>query len=263
MRPLKIFTPVSFALATLALLGAALALPQAASASPAVEIRQDVVVSGARITLGDLFADAGAAAGVVVGRAVPGQTVVLDATQVQIIARSNGVDWGNPAGLRRISVEAAAPPALEPKKVRAPQVLTYAHSLNAGDVVQPADLTWSREAVAGPDAPRDADAVIGMSARRPLREGDAVSLHDISAPMVIKKDDVIAVTYTVNGLSLTLQAKALSDAAPGQILTVMNPGSKKILQAVASGPGQALVGPEADELKSTVRQSNPARLALR
>jgi len=257
MRPLK-----SFAIASLAVLGAALALPQAASA--AVQLRQDVVVSGGKVTLGDLFSDAGDAAGVFVARAPAGQTIVLDATQVQVLARSNGVNWGNPADLRRITVQAAAPaPPPETKKARAPEVLTYAHNLNAGDIVQPADLTWSREAVAGSDAPRDPDAVIGMSVRRPLREGDAVSLRDVSAPMVIRKDDVIAVTYTVNGMSLTLQAKALGDAAPGQTLSAMNPGSKKIIQAVASAPGQALVGPEADQLKSAARLAGPARLALR
>jgi flagella basal body P-ring formation protein FlgA len=116
--------------------------------------------------------------------------------------------------------------------------------------------------VAGLDAPRDPDAVIVMAARRPVREGDAVSLRDISAPMVIRKDDVIAVTFTMNGLSLTLQAKALTDAASGQTVSVMNAVSHKIIQAVATAPGQAVVGPEAEQLKAAARLS-PSRLALR
>lgn len=253
MRPLR---ALSVALALLA-------LPAAAFAGP-IQVRQEVVVSGGKVTLGDLFAEAGPAASVLVARVQPGQTAVLDATQVQILARSNGVDWGNLAGLRRITVQSLAPePAPEAKKaVRAPQVLTYAHSLNAGDIVQPQDLIWSREAVAGGDAPRDPDAVIGMAVRRPLREGDAVSLRDVSAPSVIKKDDVISVTYAMNGMSLTLQAKAMTDAAAGQSLSVMNTQSKKIIQAVATAPGQAVVGPEADQIKAAARLS-PSRIALR
>jgi flagella basal body P-ring formation protein FlgA len=236
-------------------------LPGAALAGP-VQLRQDVVVSNGRVTLGDLFAEAGPAAGVVVARVQPGQTAVLDATQVQLVARSNGVDWGNFAGLRRITVQSATPePRPEPKAAHGPQVLTYAHSLNAGDIVQAQDLVWSREAVAGVDAPRDPDAVIGMAVRRPLREGDAVSLRDISAPMVIRKDDVIAVTFAMNGLSLSLQAKALTDAAAGQSVSVMNPASRKIIQAVATAPGQAVVGPEADQIKAAARLS-PARQSL-
>jgi flagella basal body P-ring formation protein FlgA len=240
-------------------------LPSQSWASAPVELRQDLTVTSPRITLGDLFADAGAAAGIVVGRVQPGQTAVLDATQVQIIARSNGVDWGNPGGLRRITVQssAAVPEAPRVVKTKTPAVLAYAHSLNAGDVVQAGDLTWSREAVAGADAPRDPDAVIGMAVRRPLREGDAVSLRDVSAPMVIKRDDMIQVTFSQAGLSLTLKAKAMGDAAAGQSLAVMNPTSKTVIQAVASGPGQAVVGPEADQLKAAARLANPSRLALR
>ena len=262
MRPLKALAPL-----VLILVGALAfaTLPGAASAAP-VQIRQDVVVRGGLVTLGDLFAEAGPAAGVPVARIQPGQMVVLDATQVQILARSNGVDWGNAAGLRRITVQAAAPaaPPPEPKAAARSQapVLAFVHSLNTGDIVAAQDLTWSREAVAGPDAPRDPDAVIGMAARRPIREGDAVSLRDISAPMVVKKDDVIAVTFAMNGMSLTLQAKALTDAASGQSVSVMNPASHKIIQAVATAPGQAVVGPEADQLKAAARLS-PSRLALR
>src|SRR6185437_803388 len=141
MRPLK----------ALALALALAALPAAALAG-AVQLRQDVEVSNGVVTLGDLFADAGPAAGVVVARVQPGQTAVLDATQVQILARSNGVDWGNFAGLRRITVQAAAPePKPEPRVEarKGPAVLAYLHSLNAGDIVRADDLTWSREAVAG------------------------------------------------------------------------------------------------------------------
>jgi len=254
MRPLE----------ALAFAGALVALPATALAGP-VELRQDITVSNGRVTLGDLFAEAGPAASVVVARMQPGQTAELDATQVQIVARSNGVDWGNFAGLRRITVQSAAPePAPAPKAAaRASQtpVLAYTHSLNAGDIVQPQDLAWSRDAVAGADTPRDPDAVIGMAVRRPLREGDAVSLRDVSSPMVIKKDDVISVTFAMSGLSLTLQAKALTDAAAGQSVSVMNPASRKILQAVATAPGQAVVGPEADQIKTAVRLS-PSRQSL-
>lgn len=251
------------ALRSFALAFALVALPALAWAGQ-IQLRQDVVVSGDRVTLGDLFADAGPAAGIVVARVQPGQTAVLDATQLQILARSNGVDWGNFAGLRRITVQSAAPePAPEAKKaVRTQQVLTYAHSLNAGDIVQAEDLIWSREAVAGADAPRNPDMVIGMAVRRPQREGDAVSQRDVSAPAVIKKEDVISVTYAMNGMSLTLQAKALTDAAAGQSLSVMNTASKKIIQAVATGPGQAVVGPEADQIKAATRLT-PSRIAQR
>lgn len=257
---------------TLAFCLALATLPGAALAAPAVELRQEITAPNGRVTLGDIFTDAGEAAGLVVARVLPGQMATLDATQIQIIARSNGVDWGNPAGLRRIVVQPSAPAPeaarAEAKKAKGPAVLTYLHSLNAGDIVRADDLTWSHDTVAGSEAPRDPDAVIGMAARRPLREGDPVSLRDISAPLVIKKDDIIAVSFSQDGLNLTLQAKAVSDAAAGQNVSVMNPSSNKVIQAVAIAPGQAVVGPEADQVKSAARLqasslANSSRLALR
>ena len=256
------------------------AAPAMALAGPPAELRQDVAVAGGKVTLGDLFYDAGAAAGIVVARASPGQMVVLDATQVQIVARSNGVDWGNPAGVRRIIVQSNAPaptPAPETsraaadarKPARGQAVLAYMHNLNAGDIVRAEDLTWSRDAVAGGDTPRDPDAVIGMAVRRPLREGDSVSLRDLSTPIVIKKDDVISVSFSQGGLSLTLTAKALSDAAVGQSVAVLNTSSKKVIEAMATGRGAAVVGPQAEQLKAAGRLStasnlsDPSRLALR
>src|ERR1700686_1679875 len=53
--------------------------------------------SSGDITLGDLFDNAGAAGGAVVGTgAPPGQSAVLDAAAVQRIARDHGLDWANP-----------------------------------------------------------------------------------------------------------------------------------------------------------------------
>jgi hypothetical protein len=38
-------------------------------------------------------------------------------------------------------------------------------------------------------------------------------------------------------------------------VSVINPSSKKIIQAVASAPGQAVVGPEAEQIRAAARQS--------
>jgi len=99
-----------------------------------------------------------------------------------------------------------------------------------------------------------------MAARRPLREGAAVGLHDVSAPIVIKAGDSVSVTYEDGGVSLTLTAKALASAAVGESFSVQNPASKKVIEAVCSGPGQAVVGPAALAMKAA---RVPSRFASR
>lgn len=251
----------------LALAFSTLALPTLA-ATP-VDLRDHPESHGASVTLGDLFDGAGAAASAVVGEAAPtGAETVLEAGRVQTVARRAGLDWANPQGRRRIvvaSVEGARPSA-SAGRARAGRgrggVLAYARSLNAGEIVQPSDLVWSEEAVAPSDAPSDADAVLGRAARRPLREGSAVAARDLASPRVIHRDDLVSVAFEDDGISLTLQAKAQGDAAVGETVTVQNVQSKKLLEAVASGPGQAVVGPAADRLKRAA--FDPAlRLAAR
>ena len=231
-----------------------------------VSLKAEVFSDDGKVTLGDLFDGAGSAAASVVAQGQPGQNVVLDAGRVQSFAHLRGLEWDNDKGIRRIIVQtgsAPAPAAASVAKRPGAQTLAFTHNLDAGEIVQAQDLSWSRTVDAPLDAPSDPDAVIGMAARRPMREGTAVSMHDMTAPQVIKKGDMISVTFSQGGIALTLQAQALDNATPGQSLSVMNLASKKVIQAVATAPGLALVGPEADQLKAAARSSSLSRIALR
>jgi flagellar basal body P-ring formation protein FlgA len=61
-------------------------------------------------------------------------------------------------------------------------------------------------------------------------------------------------------VALTLQGKAVSGAAVGETLSIQNTASKKIIEAVATGPGSAVVGPQAQALKAP---RNSVRYAAR
>jgi flagella basal body P-ring formation protein FlgA len=244
-----------------ALLAALLALDGPAMAAQTVELRRDVVLHDGRVTFGDLFDDAGAAGSVVVAAgAGPGENLVMDAGRVQSFALSYGLVWSNSRGITRIIARAESREA-RGERPRAAEALVYARDFRAGEIVQAQDLVWSKaEDLQVPlDAPRDARAVIGLAAKRPLREGSAVSARDVGAPEVIRKDDVVAVAYEAGGVRLVLQAKALASAAAGETVQVVNPASKKVIQAVATGPDEAVVGPEAERLK--VAASDPQLLA--
>jgi flagella basal body P-ring formation protein FlgA len=223
-----------------------------ALAGQPVTLKTEIVNSDGLVTLGDLFDGVGDMAKIPVANR-PGATVVLDAAAVQSVARRAGLDWANTQGLRRIVVRAGYAEAETSAKHGNIDVLTYARNIGAGEVVQPQDLVWSKLAAAPTDAPNDAEAMIGLAARRPLRAGTAVSAHDVSAPQVIKAGDLVTVTYETGGVSVSMQGKATANGALGDTFTVQNPTSKKILQAVATGPGQAVVGPQADQLKFTRR----------
>lgn len=233
----------------------------ALAASPAlagqVTLKADVADSDGRVTLGDLFDGAGAAGDYVIATRT-GPTVVLDAAAVRVFARRAGLDWSNPNGLRRIVVRGGAA-ASAPAGRGNVEVLTWARSLNAGEIVQPQDLMWGKALGAPSDVPRDADAVIGMAARRPLREGATVSQRDVTAQQVIRAGEMVLITWSSGGITLSLQGKAMSAAAVGQPFNVQNPASKKLIEAVATAPGQAVTGPEAQRLKAAGSAQYAAR----
>jgi flagella basal body P-ring formation protein FlgA len=257
---------------------AATLISSSALAGQPVTLRSELVDGNGQVTLSDLFDNTGSAGNVLVANGVePGRNQVLDATQVQRLAQRYGLDWSNSTGLRRLIVrsglEAAPMPAsASPASTRPAatvrsasaamtEVLTYSRSLSSGDVIQAEDLTYSSVLVqAVPnDAPRNADEVIGMGVKRPLRIGQAVSARDLLAPLVIRRDDLVQVVYRDGSIVLSLEAKAMGNAAVGELFTLQNTSSKKSIEAVATGPGKALTGPEAAQVR---REPTSRRLAF-
>ena len=233
-----------------------------AFADPVV-LRAAPVDDDGRVTLGELFEGAGAAADVVVARR-NGPSAVLEAGQLQAIARRAGLEWSNPNGLRRVVVREGAVaadslgrPAASTGSVAARpgatvEVLTYVRSLAAGDVVQPEDVAWTpvQAHMAPAGAPQDADQVIGLSARRALRAGAPVAARDLAAPQVIARNDMVQVEFAVGGVTLTVVGRATRNAAQGEPVPVLNVQSGRTIDAVAAGPGRAVAGPAAIAARS-------------
>ncbi|WP_282008340.1 flagellar basal body P-ring formation chaperone FlgA [Brevundimonas aveniformis] len=211
------------------------------------------------VTLGELFDGAGQAAGVRVAvRTAP--TVVLDAAQVQTIARRNGLVWANETGIRRIIVRSgggavgtpARTPATATRGAATVEVLTYARSVATGQTIQPEDIVWTtvQSHQAPSDGADDAEAVIGLSARRPLRAGAPVRATDLTRPQVIARGDMVDITYESGGIRLTLRGRALEAATVGEPFRVQNVESGRTIEVVATEPGRALAGPAAQAART-------------
>ncbi|HEX3700296.1 MAG TPA: flagellar basal body P-ring formation chaperone FlgA [Phenylobacterium sp.] len=239
---------------TLVLLAAAgLALAGPALAGQPVTLRADTESAGRLVTLGDLFDGAGDKARAPIASR-NGTSVVLNARAVQIAAARAGLDWANAQGLKTIVVHGGPVEAEGGRAAAAArgnvEVLSYARDIGAGEQVRAEDLVWGKAAAMPADAAHDPDAIIGMTARRPLRAGAAALAHDVSAPIVIKAGEMITVSFQADGVSLSLQGKAMSAGGMGEMLNVENTASKKLIQAVVTGPGAAVVGPQAEALKA-------------
>ena len=254
----------------LALLLAAFAVASPALAGAPVTLKADASDADGIVTLGEIFDGAGAAGRTPVASRT-GASVMLNAQAVRLAAARAGQDWANAEGQRQIVVRNAAPTGGAPTG-RTPtgsatpaaargnvEVLTWARNITAGEMVQPQDLIWGKAALAPADAPSDPDVMVGQIARRALRSGAAIAAHDVSAVQAVKANEVVTLTFEGDGVSLALQAKALTGGAVGETISVQNVSSKKTIQALVIGPGQAAVGPAAEQLKL----SRSTRIAAR
>jgi flagella basal body P-ring formation protein FlgA len=263
----------------LALALALFSAPAIALAGQPVELKPHPVARG-YITLGDLFENAPAAAAkvVVIHAPPPGLDAVLDATEIQMLARREGLDWSNARGLARITVESlpggargavavssshGAARALRPAPnddAGQTRTLVYARNVAAGEILAASDLRWGSTSVTGGDSLDNPAQAIGKAARHGVRAGAPVEPYDLVSPKLIHAGDAVEVAYENDGVVLTLMGKATSDATLGDTVEVMNPRSNQTIEAVASAPGRAVVGPRADALRAALL-SPPLRTA--
>jgi flagella basal body P-ring formation protein FlgA len=112
-------------------------------------------------------------------------------------------------------------------------------TLPAGTVLREADIEMRPVSqrfthTAGYTSPED---LIGMALVRQSRAGVLLKASDVTVPQVIARNELVTVYYRSGPLTLTLRARALTAAAAGQPIEVLNPISRRTLHAIAIGPG--------------------------
>ena len=218
-------------LITLAAL-AALIVPSFACAQQVLTLKGAPASGDSHVTVGDVFDNAGPMAGVLLGYR-SGNSAILDAATVQSIVGANGGYWANPRGQHRIVVTA-----------------TGAGTAPAAPV----------QRIAQPENPFASQPLPAPVAAQPLQAPTAVAMAAPAAtpaargPVVVHRMEIIDVTWSAAGMALTMSGIAQKDAAAGESVAVQNPASKKMIDAVITGPGHAVAGPGADQYRAATLQ---------
>jgi flagellar basal body P-ring formation protein FlgA len=64
-----------------------------------------------------------------------------------------------------------------------------------------------------------------------------VSAADVRHPILVTKGQTITMTFDAPGVDLTAMGRALSEGGIGDSVTVQNPASFRMINAVVTGPG--------------------------
>jgi len=122
-----------------------------------------------------------------------------------------------------------------------------------GDVVGASDLEWVRlwAAQAKGDVVRAMRDAVGQALRHAVQPGQPILLADLGRPMVVQKGTPLLLALDNPGIQLTAQGVAMEPAGIGELVHVLNPVSRVVVEAEVTGPGRARVMPGTSPLNAT------------
>lgn len=115
--------------------------------------------------------------------------------------------------------------------------LQNGHIINARDIhhVNIAEREFTRDTIV------DADALIGMTARRMIIADRPIKKSDLIAPQVVERGALVNLSLRDSVMRITTQAKALENGATGDVIRVVNTASNKTIQARVTGPNEVVI----------------------
>lgn len=152
---------------------------------------------------------------------------------------SGVIEIADSAMLRR------APVRVSGVLIETADVITLARAVERGETIRESDIFVERRprAEITGDVFTAKDAVIGQAAKRALRGSQPLRAGDLMKPDLVTRNDMVTIVFETGGVTLTARGKALASGAEGEVISVLNPQSKRTLQAtVDKKPGVVVVG---------------------
>lgn len=112
-------------------------------------------------------------------------------------------------------------------------------TIPAQAVILPSDIGVNDDATLG--GITDPAVVIGMEARVALFAGRPIREGDITQPAVVERNQIVTLLYDRGGLQISTEGRALSRAAAGEVIRVMNLSSRTTVSARLDETGVAHV----------------------
>jgi flagella basal body P-ring formation protein FlgA len=140
------------------------------------------------------------------------------------------------------------------------EVATVARRVERGAILKNADILFERRprARVGHGVITDRTQAIGLAARNALQPGQPLRTAQLMKPELIKRNEQVTLVYEVPGITLTIRGKATEGGAHGDVISVLNEHSKRVLQGVVVGPGRVVINMRPRQLAENVAAESPA-----
>ncbi len=127
--------------------------------------------------------------------------------------------------------------------VETAEIVTLARAVERGETIRESDVVLERRprTEATGDVIAALDNAVGQAAKRALRAGQPVRAGDLMKPDLVTRNETVTIVFETGGVTLTMRGKAMASGAQGEMISVLNPQSKRVLQGTVDRPGVVVV----------------------
>ena len=119
------------------------------------------------------------------------------------------------------------------------RIVVPAHDIARGEVIGESDLTYAtvdgNALMSG--VPTKMEEIKGMQARRVLSAGQPFRGDDVRRPIVITKGQSVTMQFSAPGVELIATGRAMSEGGIGDMVTIQNLASFRMIAATVIAPG--------------------------
>lgn len=120
------------------------------------------------------------------------------------------------------------------------QTLVATHTIRAQSVLTAADVQLIEGSV--PGAVVAVEDALGLETRVTLYAGRPVRMGDLGEPAIVERNQLVTLTYRSSGLEILADGRSLGRASVGDMLRVMNLGSRQTVSGLVQADGSVVVG---------------------
>ena len=92
--------------------------------------------------------------------------------------------------------------------------------------------------------------VLGKAATQTLRAGIIINSSYFTEPDIVDRSEVVTIIFKAGNLTLSMRGKALSPGSKGDIISVQNTQTNKILRGEVTAPGIVQISTASNQLAS-------------
>ena len=111
--------------------------------------------------------------------------------------------------------------------------------IRSGTIIQANDLESSRIILAG--AVQSVDEIVGLEAKTIIYPGRPILYGQVTAPSVVERNQTVSLIFRSGGLEILTEGKALSRGSVGELIRVLNLGSRTIVSGMINEDGSVHV----------------------